>query len=158
MICYVLLLFFIVFLGKIDHWNESKRKKRKYLVLAFTAIIVLAAMRSWTVGIDLRNQYAKAYQLIAKMPWSAWDNLRYEWGYFAYCKTLSYISTDIHFFIAITALLTCASVGYFIYKNSEDVVMSTFLYVALCQMFMYYTGLRQVLAISILLVTIEAMK
>lgn len=158
MIYYVLLLFFIVFLGKIDHWNESKRKKRKYLVLAFTAIIVLAAMRSWTVGIDLRNQYAKAYQLIAKMPWSAWDNLRYEWGYFAYCKTLSYISTDIHFFIAITALLTCASVGYFIYKNSEDVVMSTFLYVALCQMFMYYTGLRQVLAISILLVTIEAMK
>ena len=36
--------------------------------------------------------------------------------------------------------------------------MSTFLYVALCQMFMYYTGLRQVLAISILLVMLETMK
>lgn len=158
MICYIVLLLFIILFGKVDHWNDSNTKRKKYLMITFAAIIVLAAMRSWTVGIDLRNQYAKTYQTIANMSWSAWENLRYEWGYFAYCKTLSYISKDVHFFIAITALLTCGSVGYFIYKNSKDVVMSTFLYVALCQMFMYYTGLRQVLAISILLVTLEIMK
>lgn len=158
MICYVVLFLFIIFLGKADHWNESNAKRREYLIITFATIIILAAMRSWTVGIDLRNQYAKAYQTIASMSWSSWKNLRYEWGYFAYCKMLSYISNDVHFFIAITALLTCGSVGRFIYKNSEDVVMSTFLYVALCQMFMYYTGLRQVLAISILLITMESMK
>lgn len=155
---YVVLLLFIILFGKADHWNESNAKRKRYLIITFAAVIILAAMRSWTVGIDLRNQYAKAYQTIANMPWHSWENLRYEWGYFAYCKTLSYISSDVHFFIAVTALLTCGSVGYFIYKNSKDVVMSTFLYVALCQMFMYYTGLRQVLAISVLLITMEAMK
>ena len=73
MICYIVLLLFIILFGKVDHWNDSNTKRKKYLMITFAVIIVLAAMRSWTVGIDLRNQYAKAYQTIANMSWSAWE-------------------------------------------------------------------------------------
>ena len=144
--------------GHLKDWNSSDTMKRKFLFISFGLIIIVAALRSRDVGIDLSHQYADAYLIIKNLDWNDWNSLRYEHGYFIYCKLLSLISGDVQFFIAVTALLTFSSVAYFIYKNSTDVVMSTFLFISMNQMFMYYTGLRQVIAISIVLLSFEAIK
>lgn len=163
MIVYITLFLAIFFLGIVKNWNKNDRSKIIFLVISFTLLTIVAATRSSNVGVDLQMQYAGAYEQIAKMSWKdavEYRDLftRYEVGYAAYNKLLSYISDDVQFFIAITAILSFFSVAFFFYKNSKDVVLSTLCFLSFNVMFFYYSGLRQVLAITILLPALELLK
>ena len=49
----------------------TARKHRKwYVVSTFLVIFVFAALRKYTIGIDLELHYARNFERIAKLPWS----------------------------------------------------------------------------------------
>lgn len=158
MTIYLVFLAFIMIFGFTKNWNASNVRKKRFLIVSFGLIILIASLRKYTVGIDLERQYYDAYSKIADLKWSDWSSLRYEWGYFAFNKLLSYLSDDPQFFVFSSSLFVFSAVAYFIYKNSEDVVMSTVLFVTFNMFFMYMNIIRQAIAIAIILFGFEQIK
>lgn len=136
--------------------NLSNRRKRNYILIAFGILTLVAALRSPEVGRDLASHYAKRYEMIGSYSWEQIPEFSvltgYELGYCYYTKILNFISPNVQFFIAVTSIIIYGITGYFIYKKSSDVVMSTELFMLMCVYYMYMNILRQSLAISIVLV------
>lgn len=149
---YILLLF-ILFTCVLIGFDNTKRKKI-FMIIIFSILTLIAMLRSWKVGVDT-EQYYRNFTVIANLGWDEVDVLRYESGYFYLCKILSCISKDPHILIIISSFIIIPSVGRFIYKYSSNVALSTFIYITLNIYFFHLTGMRQSLAIAILLYGID---
>lgn len=146
---YLVLLIIIMFCLLLNV-NRRKIGRKVFVVIIFAMIALVSMLRSWQVGVDTA-QYYRNFAVISQMAWSQSDELRYEKGYYALCKLLSYITYDGQILIAVTSLFMVGSVGRFIYKYSKDVVLSAYLYICLNIYFFHLNGMRQSLAIAVLL-------
>lgn len=131
-------------------------KKRKWYVFStFFLIILVAALRSTDIGIDLAGHYARDYVVIAKSNWNSFSQLLtltgYDPGFVVLCKILGYISVDPQCFIVITSIFIYFSVATYIYKYSDDVVLETFLFFTSFMYFMYMTMIAQAIAIAVIM-------
>lgn len=158
MTIYILELLIIAFFGVLTKNMASRKADKYFVVIAFTMIILVAGLRKYTVGIDLETQYARMYSVIGEMDWNDIFQLRYEPGYSIFCKVLSMISKEQQFYIMITSIMCYGAVGFFIYHNSEDVRLSTFVFVACNMMFVYMNVIRQALAVALILFGTEFIK
>lgn len=156
MAIYFSLAGFILLYGVGYRANLTERRRRNFIIVSFGLLILVAALRSPTVGIDLAGHYAKRYDMIAACSWKDIpvfsDLIDYEIGYCYYTKLLTCISTDVQFYMIVTAIISYGITGYFIFKKSTDVVMSTELFICMCVYYMYMTMLRQQLAVDIVLI------
>ncbi len=155
MLIYIILLLLTFFANAVFKPNRSRKGKKYFVVFMFGAIYLVNALRSPAIGIDLNKYYAPHYAQFAQIPW---DNLQsvtisgdWELGFCAFCKLLTYISTDIQFFIAVSSAIIVLPYGYFIYKNCEDVVFGTFFYIAYNLLFSNMNTIRQAMAVSIVI-------
>lgn len=153
MFIYIILLLLAFFSDILLKPNKSRKGKKYYVVFMFGVIYLINALRSPEIGIDLNNYYAPHYAQFARIPW---DNLQsvtisgdWELGFCAFCKLLTYISTDVQFFIAVSSAVIVLPYGYFIYKNSDDVVFGTCFYILYNLMFSNMNTIRQAMAVSI---------
>lgn len=141
--------------------NATSKRRQKFLVYAFGILILLAILRSSQVGRDLAGHYAKNYGVIANMSWSDlvyFSNYSgYEIGFVYFCKLISYISQDVQWFIAVTSMVIYGITARFIYKHSDDVVMSTLLFIFSCSFYMYLNIIRQALAVCTVLIAYEVL-
>ncbi|MFQ9927678.1 MAG: EpsG family protein [Anaerobutyricum soehngenii] len=131
-------------------------KKRKWYVFStFFLIILVAALRSTDIAIDLAGHYARDYEVIAKSGWNAFPQLvtltGYDPGFIVFCKLIGYISADPQCFVAITSIFIYFSVAVYIYKYSDDVVLETFLFITSFMYFMYMNIIAQAIAAAILM-------
>ena len=99
----------------------TARKHRKwYVASTFFVIFTFAALRKYTIGIDLELHYARNFERIAALPWSEVPSfIAYDPGFNILCKLISYISTDPQVFIAVTSLIVFGSVARYIYINGK---------------------------------------
>lgn len=160
MLVYVVTLLVIaVYAGTHKNINKNNKTKSEFLILSFGLLIIVAALRDESVGRDLAAHYAENFRTIAELSWSSLaqfsNSSGYELGYVYFCKLLSVISSNTQWFIFAVSVIIFGSLGRFIYKNSEDVVFSTFLVIFSCVYYMFLTMIRQGLAISILLLGYE---
>lgn len=156
MILYIILIVMIL-LGGCLGINDTQRAKKIYLTFIFSILTLVSSLRAYSVGVDTM-QYIKAYTLIKNIPWSEYGTLWYEWGFFALCKVLNYITSDPQILILVSSIFIMSSVGRFIYKNSSNVVISSFLFLTLNLYFNYMNIMRQAIAISIILIGYEYLK
>jgi len=156
MAVYFAQIFIIWAFGILGNTHKSQRNKIRYMFFAFSILILIAALRKYTVGRDLNSHYAFQYSQIIYYNWSEmmiFSTLsQYGIGYCYFIKFLSLISTDVQFYIIITSFIIYGSIGYFIYKNSTDVVMSTCLFVLFCMYYMFMNIICQALAVSLVLI------
>lgn len=156
MIIYFVLAGFIPLYGFLTHANRNNFRKKQFVFVVFGIMTLISALRASTIGIDLDLHYAKNYELISSVNWSdipIFATLKqYELGYCYFTKLLTYISTDVQFYIIITSIIIYGVHGYFFYKKSEDVILSSSLFMFLCLFYMYMNIIRQALAVSILLI------
>lgn len=156
MTIYFGLVVFIYLYGELYRANSSKRRRKNYLIVTFGLLILIAGLRNLSVGIDLAGHYAKRFTMIASYSWKQIPNfsaiIGYEIGYCYYTKLLTVISTDVQLLTFVTSLLIYSALGYFIYKESTDVVLSTELMMFSCLYYMCMNILRQGLAVSLVLV------
>lgn len=138
--------------GNLYNVNKSKHSRKKYIFFIFGAMILVSALRSYTIGIDLKNQYYILFIRVSQMNWSEISKSSYDVGYVVFNKIVSMFTTDPQWFIAIQSIIVIGITGWFILKHSEDVAMSTFLFIANNTWFMYMNVLRQALAISVFLI------
>lgn len=137
--------------------NISYKRKKIFLVVTFLFLTILSAVRAYSVGNDTR-QYYVFFNIINKTEWSSYDTLRYEFGYFALNKLCYYISTNPQVLLVITSILIIPAIGYFILKNSDDVVMSTFIYITFNIFAADMSMVRQSIAISFFIIGLEQLK
>ncbi|MBO5192383.1 MAG: EpsG family protein [Bacteroides sp.] len=146
-------------LGILMKPNSGQKKKRRYIVIVFTMVILISALRKYTVGKDLAGHYYNTFLRIRNLPWStALNATSYEKGYVTFYKVVGAIFDNPQWMIIIYSLFVFGIVGWFIYKNSEDVVLSVFLFISCNTWFMELTMMRQTMAISVGLVAIEIWK
>ena len=155
MIIYFVLAGFIPLYGFLTHANRNNFRKKQFVFVVFGIMTLISALRASTIGIDLDLHYAKNYELISSVNWSdipIFATLKqYELGYCYFTKLLTYISTDVQFYIIFTSVVIYGVHGYFFYKKSEDIILSSSLFMFFCLFYMYMNIVRQAVAVSILL-------
>ena len=162
MIVYIILLLLILFANVVFKPNGSRKGKKYFIVFIFGAIYLVNALRSPLIGIDLNKYYAPHFAHFAQIPWNNLQSVTisgdWELGFCAFCKLLTYISTDTQFFIAVSSAVIVLPYGYLIYKNCDDVVFGAFFYVAYNLMFSNMNTIRQAMAVSIVIMGLGTLR
>ena len=149
MFIYVLIIMVILFSIplKVDRNNALKKK---WIIVIFGTLTIISALRSYSVGVD-SIQYKEAFDKIVKLDFSQSNSLRYEIGFFSFVKTLSLLNDSPQILFIVSSFIIIPSVGIFIYKYSKNVAFSSLLYILFNIFFFHMTGMRQSLALVLLL-------
>lgn len=158
MAIYLIALFGLMLYGGCANHNLTNKRKKRYIVFSFACLAIISMLRSYNVGRDLQAHYYKTFLRVVNMDWNNLFTLGYENGYLVFYKIISMFTSDGQRMIAIHALIVIGITGWFIYRNSENVVMSTFLFITTNTWFMYMTMMRQAMAVSFVLVALEIWK
>lgn len=157
MVIYIVMILIIGIVDFFFYVNNNEKNKRNYLIFFFGMTAIVSGLRAYTIGRDT-DQYYRAYERIAQVDWNSFYLFRYELGFTAVCKALSYISREPQFLLIITSLFFAYSTGRFVYKNSCNVILSSYLFISLNIFAVYLNLMRQAIALSIILFGIECLK
>lgn len=158
MTIYLIVFFALMLYGGCANHNITKKRKKRYVIIAFGCLSIIAMLRSYNVGTDLQAHYYSTFLKVVNMEWDNLFTLTYENGYLVFYKLISEFTDNGQWMIAIHALFVIGITGWFIYKNSENVVMSTFLFITTNTWFMYMNIMRQAMAVCIVLIALEIWK
>lgn len=158
MTIYLVALFGLMLYGACKNHNTTNRRRKIYTFVAFACLALIAMLRSYNVGRDLQSHYYKTFLRVVNMDWNNLFTLGYENGYLVFYKLISMFTDNGQWMIAIHALFVIGITGWFIYRNSENVVMSTFLFITTCTWFMYMNIMRQAMAVCTVLIALEIWK
>ncbi len=124
------ILTFSLILGVlIPNLNENKNRKRIYLFVIFCIMFLYSALRGANVGIDTYNYNMRFYEIQSYGLWDSFVYLRLEKGYILLNYILSSIFNNPQAVIVVTSLFITYAFAKCIYEYSENVVLSTFLYI-----------------------------
>lgn len=154
MIIYICVLS-IITLFSLTQCKHTTRGRKRIIVFAFGLIVIIAALRKYTVGIDLEKYYYNSFIQYANWDWKDVGNNAYEPGYYYLNILIGRFTNNPQVFIAITSILSFSIFGWFIYKNSDNVFMSTFIFITFSFWFMFMNIIRQTLAIAIVLLAYD---
>ena len=158
MLIYLIIAIIIIlysFLGKV---NKTNKRKKIYLFFCFGLLTIIAMLRNVSVGTDLFKIYAPIFERVKDLRINELSNINIEIGYVYLNKIIDMINPSVSTLIIVTSIVTIPMYGIFIYKNSEDVAISTMMYVLLNSFFMSLSMLRQGIAITIILIAYEYLK
>ena len=136
---------------------DKKAKSKLYLFLIFSVLILVAGFRNNTVGIDT-IPYQNSFEIIKETHFSDIFKSYYpvntiggelEIGFVLLAKICSFFSDSYYFFQMIMVLITGFFSAKFIHDNSDDVMMSTILYLGLGMYLSSFNVARQWMAAAI---------
>ena len=165
MTAYVI-LYGIIVLGAV--LMSIKKENRKIVAIIFgISLVLLFGFRHPSMGIDLgyfgqKQGYLYAFKDIASMKFSEVLRIEhyknFERGYIILNKIISLVSRNEQWFLFVIAILTILPIIYVLYKESDSIVLSTIIYVGLPSFLMLYSGLRQAIALSFMMVGLMFIK
>ena len=140
--------------------NEKEKLKRKYLILCGIILILFMGLRSKYVGsVDTSHYYNMMERALPCNSWQEYYRSDYVEGgfqFFVYC--LSRVFDSSYSLIFVSSVIFVITVLYCIYKNSDNVVLSTVMYITLGLMQFEMQGMRQAIAMAIGMVSFEFVK
>lgn len=139
---------------------ELKKSQNVFLVISSIILALFTGLRDKYTGADTSN-YGSTFLRFKNLDFSyaiSEKTGRFESGYKAYMWLIRRITDNVNLYFTITAILVAICVGYFIYKNSKNPFMSMILYYTVGAFTFQMTGLRQSLAMAILLLSVEFIK
>lgn len=159
MIVFLLNIFLIIIEGLwLLYQVPTERNKKLFCILASLQWIIISGCRHISVGPDTQ-QYMNNFERVKKYPWSyvldfARGPLLYESdakapGYTFLEKLFQVICKDYQIFLIVVAVVFFGCMGYSIYKNSKNPVLSFVLFSCLFYSFFAITGTRQTIATAI---------
>jgi len=133
-----------------NYWNYTNKRKKFYLFLSFILLFLISAFRAENVGTDTSN-YLRGFSNIKDATLTnIFEKERWESGYVILNKLVSFVSIKDQSILFFSSFIILLAIMYFIYKNSENVVLSLYLYISLYLYFFSFNGIRQAMAMSIL--------
>lgn len=151
---YLVILLMCLLLILMTMNNPDFKNKKLVLIILFLIITVISSIRSYSVGVDT-VQYYYSFKYIISHSWSTVLSLRYEIGFDYFCKIISLLSKNPQIIIIMSSVIIFPSICNFIYKYSKNVSLSVFLYICLNIYFSHLNLMRQALACSIILLSLN---
>ncbi len=162
MIPYLLLASFPVVLSWfLKDLNENKRNRKIFLKITGIVLLLMTALRSKHLGsTDTQVYYNYFEKAINAKSWSNFidPESSTEMGFQIFNFILSRVFKDPQWIIVISSLIIISCTLYSIHKNSKDIALSVVMYITLGLWQFQIQGMRQALAISILLLAYECLK
>lgn len=134
----------------------KKGKSNFKILLSGMTLFLLMGLKGKSVGNDTSN-YILFFNNMKEVPTLLNPNSRFEYGYQIYSKIIG-IFWDYQVLFIITALICIICVLYGIIKNSKNWQYSLFLFVGLRFYYFFLSGLRQSIAVSIIIVAYTFLK
>lgn len=136
--------------------NEINYEKKNTVALTFffCVLTLLVALRHKSVGNDTAN-YIFYFKSFAKMDWETLGRISIEVGYSYFNKLVSFVSTEPQVFLAVVAVAVSVMIYPTYRRVCIDSSLTIMLFVTMSTFFMMFSGLRQLLAISIGFVAYE---
>lgn len=140
--------------------SKDKKKRNKVIcTVGFLCIFLLLALRHWSMGVDLgyyskeTGGYVISFKILNRYSWDKILHLKaflnYEKGYIIFNKLVGSIHNDKQFFLGVCAFINIAVVAIFINKKSKLPLLSWITFTGLPVFLIFFSGMRQCLAISI---------
>ena len=139
---------------------EQVRAKKAFLIICGMMLFLFIGLRNPSIGSRDTVMYQNAMK--SAISYESWDQYYNPEGreigfqFFVFC--LSRLFSNPQVLLVVTAAIFSVSVCVFIYRNSEDVVLSLVLYITVGGMTFYMQGMRQAIAMSIALFAFESAK
>lgn len=155
---YAIMIIVAALCFKTQTFKSQEKAKRFFCIVGFVCLALIMSLRHPSSGLDIIGLggenigYIGTFKQIAKLSWSkalTFKVLNYEQGYTILAKFLSMISKDSQILLVGCGIIQSASLFFLIYKTSKKPLLSTIIYLALPCFFIYWSGLRQGIAISI---------
>ena len=136
--------------GRITVFNKLETKEQKHVIgVFFSLFFLMLALRGLACGSDTRN-YLYYYNVDASLSFDAiFDKYNIEVLFHLLNKIISLISKDFQFYLMITALMCIIPLWKLYKEESELPYLSIILFLTVAPFSLYFSGLRQSLAISI---------
>lgn len=126
---------------------QNDKYKKIYIFICFFQMFLLQGLRSFDVGKDTLS-YISVYENYKDSSYYAYMFTHYEIGFQILYELLKYFNASSNALLCVISALTMFGFGLFIYNNSLDVKISTFIFA--CMFFPNsFNIMRQYLALSI---------
>ena len=150
MIPYILLFAIPPIVAYVFCSASSKRDKMpKVAILIFFAIFLfLLCSRHISIGVD-NATYKAIFNRVSKVDWNnLFDMDDMENGYLALTKIVAGIFDDYQAHIIIVSLIAICPLAYYYAKENKSVILTIALFLGAAPFSMYFSGLRQILAMA----------
>lgn len=146
-------------------YTENRKSKKKYYCIIWASTwIILLGLRHPSMGVDLQYGstlgYLGQFQIIRNLNWKQilnWSG-HYEMGYVIFNKLLGYLSDNYQILLMMSAVISIGITARWIYINSDYPVLSSVIYLGLPCFMMNFSGIRQMIAITITLHAYEMIR
>ncbi len=137
--------------------KPSKSKNLVFVLLAFSQLFLISAFR-YDIGFDYQ-MYAIGFRNMTETGFGTLTYKDWETGFILFTKVLGLIpGMDYQWYMIVLSFIAILPAAIFIYKNSEVPWISTVLYVNIFMFFMTMNFLRQMIAVSIVMLAWYFMK
>ena len=137
--------------------KPSKSKNLIFILLAFSQLFILMAFR-YSIGLDYQ-MYAFGFNNMQEAGFGTLSYKDWETGFVIFTKLLGMIpGMDYQWYMIVLSVIAILPAAIFIYKNSEMPWLSTILYVNMFVYFMCMNFLRQMIALSLMMLAWHFMK
>lgn len=156
---YFLLIFFIILLLLWDRNSYALEKCSKQsnhlLRIAITLVYLLCVLRDSSVGRDIPG-YEQVYNWTKSIPWKNFNYVYFENGYILLMKICVKMNLSFQWFLAIVYAIILIPIYLFIKHYSCNKLLSMLVFICYIIFEFDLTGLRQAIAISILLLAFHS--
>lgn len=137
--------------------KPTKTKNLVFILISFSQLFLVMAFRTG-IGFDY-NMYAVGFRNMAQTGFGDMNYYDWEFGYVLFNKLLGLIpGFDYQMLMIVLSIIAILPAALFIYRHSEMPWLSTILYVNLFMFFMSMNFLRQMIAVSLVMISWHFMK
>ncbi|QWU15125.1 EpsG family protein [Paenibacillus sophorae] len=128
----------------------KKNAKKIFVLLSFTQLFIISAFRGVNIGVDTKT-YISYFYNIRFIDFTNLKNIPLEKGYVLLNYFLHFFSHSGMILLIVVSFITIGLIMAFIYKHSQIIWLSVYLFITLMYFYSSMNIMRQYLAISILL-------
>ncbi|MBY3623487.1 EpsG family protein [Acinetobacter sp. CUI P1] len=148
---YGLNIILIVIYGFIFRPSRNNQSKKIFLFISFAQMTLITSLRSQSVGWDTYI-YVNQFFVIGNSTWGSSGVSWFEPGYIFLNRFILLFSDNYNWLFFFCSLLIFIPIGTFIYKYSQNVLLSVFVYISLDFFYSSMNIVRQWIAIAICLI------
>lgn len=159
LVIYIFILAYFMFVNREDSFG----KRKIFIIMSLLPMIIIMGFRGLYVGTDTRA-YGVYFRQVSEISWldcvlSRGTALKNAPCYLLWSKVvMTFLGGSYQFFLFLNAIIICSSIAYFIYKNSNHVVLSICLYILGYYYLNSFNASRQYMSFAFMLVAYTCMK
>ena len=155
----IISLFAIYYFSGGSRSDTDKSMRRTQVILMGFCLFLFAALRSYSVGIDVEG-YFDDYYKDATMSFSdLWDYRSGRDPFFhEFLLGLSYISDDAQFMLAVIGAIVAFGFSYFVFYQKGNVLLFFMIFIGFRMFSFTLSGLRQAIAMGLIYIAYTMLK